>query len=153
MDLHEELVDFEHDANRFDGTSQTLYTFRNGWKASVIRGPYTYGGAEGLFELGVLDPHGPLNYDPITPEDVRGYLTEDQVEELLNQLAALTPEELRDFQIDRKQKEVHNRLQTLSGTLKEITDIEQVLAELPPALRNAAEAIIRHFETVQEDTE
>lgn len=71
---------------------QVLHRFDNGYGASVVQGPYTYGGPEGLYEIGVIVWEGEkygLTYDtPITndvlghvkPEDVRGYL--DQIEAL-----------------------------------------------------------------------
>ena len=34
---------------------QKIYKFPNGYGASVIKGPYSYGGPDGLWELAVLD--------------------------------------------------------------------------------------------------
>ena len=74
---------------------QKLYRFPNGAGASVVRGDYTYGGDEGLWELGVIWFEGD-NYKLIYPKDVCpegdvvGWLTDEQVEEKLVQIANLT---------------------------------------------------------------
>jgi len=51
----------EYDGPKNGGT-QRRYKFPNGYGASVVRGPYTYGGPEGLFELAVFGQDGHLNY-------------------------------------------------------------------------------------------
>ena len=63
--------------------------FDNGFGASVVKGPHTYGGDQGLYELAVLDSDGELTYmTPIT-NDVEGYLTEEDVTKLLEQIQNL----------------------------------------------------------------
>lgn len=71
------------------GNEQRVFGFPNGYSASVIRGPYTYGGPEGLFELAVLNPHGEIDYSTPITNDVIGYLTEDDVQATLAKIAAL----------------------------------------------------------------
>lgn len=73
------------------GNEQRKFRFDNGYGASVIRGPYTYGGPQGLFELAVLDKNGGLTYVTPVTSDVIGYLTEDEVQSTLDQIAALPP--------------------------------------------------------------
>jgi len=63
------------------------YEFDNGFIASVINGVYSYGGP-GLYELAVLDKDG-LRYDTGITEDVIGYLSEAEVEDLLVRIKAL----------------------------------------------------------------
>ena len=55
------------------GCEQTIYTFPNGYGASLIRGGTTsYGG----LELAVLDGDGNITYDTPVTSDVLGYLTD-----------------------------------------------------------------------------
>lgn len=81
-----------------NGGTQQLYRFPNGYGASVVRGPYTYGGPEGLFELAVISFDRDesragyrLNYDTEITDDVLGYLTHEDVHSLLGRIAALEP--------------------------------------------------------------
>ena len=62
--------------------------FENGYEASVVRGPYTYGGREGFYELAVLH-EGRIVYDTPVTGDVCGWLTEEQVSEKLAEIEAL----------------------------------------------------------------
>lgn len=67
---------------------QARHDFQNGYGVSVIRGPYTYGGRDGLYELAVM-VNGDLFYDSGITEDVIGYLTPDGVTRLLGKIEAL----------------------------------------------------------------
>jgi hypothetical protein len=64
-------------------------TFENGYGASVVKGEYTYGGKDGLYELAVLDSNGNLIYDTSITGDVAGYLSEDDVTKLMEQIQNL----------------------------------------------------------------
>jgi len=83
---------FEPIAGRNNANDVQAYAeFPNGYGASIIRGPHSYGGAQGLYELAVLkDDH--LCYDTPVTDDVRGYLSEDDVTGLLEDIAALPDE-------------------------------------------------------------
>ena len=71
------------------GGTRSILEFDNGYQASIIRHMFSYGGPEGLFELATMID-GKLVYDnPVADGDVRGYLTEEEVIELLNELKAL----------------------------------------------------------------
>lgn len=62
--------------------------FPNGYGISVVRGTYTYGGDEGLYECAVLkDNH--LCYDTPITDDVIGYCDEDKVNEIIKQIEEL----------------------------------------------------------------
>lgn len=74
---------------RYDGVHYHFY-FDNGYGASVIRHEYSYGGDQGLWELAVL-AGDLLCYNTEITDDVIGYLTEEEVEELLNRIKALEP--------------------------------------------------------------
>ena len=63
--------------------------FENGYGASVVKGEYTYGGKDGLYELAVLDSNGDLIYDTPITSDVEGYLSEAQVTDLLIKIQQL----------------------------------------------------------------
>lgn len=52
--------------------------FPNGYTASIVRGPYTYGGDRGLYEIACIY-NGEIVYDTPFSGDVRGYLTKDDV--------------------------------------------------------------------------
>ena len=53
--------------------------FDNGWGVSVVKGPYTYGGKDGLYELAVLRDNE-IHYDnPVAQGDVVGYLRPEDV--------------------------------------------------------------------------
>ena len=66
-----------------------VITFDNGYGASVIRHNYSYGGDAGLYELAVLDKDGELTYDTPITSDVMGYLTPEDVTEILIQIQDL----------------------------------------------------------------
>jgi hypothetical protein len=63
-----------------------LYKFSNGYGASVIRNSASYGNEDGLWELAVLDTDGKIDYTTSITEDVLGYLTTDDVEDILEQI-------------------------------------------------------------------
>jgi hypothetical protein len=72
------------------GGVQARVAFPNGYEVSVIQGPSSYGGPEGLYELAVLK-EGHLHYDnSVAKGDVRGYLSEDEVEKLIAEVEAFT---------------------------------------------------------------
>ena len=53
--------------------------FDNGFAVTVVKGPYTYGGDKGLYELAVWKGDD-IHYDnPVAKGDVVGYLREEDV--------------------------------------------------------------------------
>lgn len=73
-----------------NGGYQYWYSFPNGYAASVVKGPWTYGGDQDLWELAVMDDHeGDICYDTPITDDVLGYLTDEEVDNYLNQIKAL----------------------------------------------------------------
>lgn len=79
--------------NQQTRASQALAFFPNGQGASIIRGPYSYGGTKGLYELAVIRGKKPKEWDidyttPLT-SDVIGNLTPGKVEALLAKIEAL----------------------------------------------------------------
>lgn len=69
------------------GGEHYIYRFPNGFGASVIRHEGSYGFEEGLYELGVTewfsDADWHLTYDTEITNDVLGYLTEEEVLQVL----------------------------------------------------------------------
>jgi len=63
------------------------YQFENGYGASVACHTGSYGGDEGLFEVALTDDNGDVITSPNDPtskwQDVKGYLTESEVDALL----------------------------------------------------------------------
>ncbi len=80
-------LEFKQDIQR--GLNAARVMFDNGYGASVVVGPHTYGGEDGLYELGVLGKDKKLTYDTPVTDDVEGYLTEDDVTKLLEQIQKL----------------------------------------------------------------
>lgn len=77
------------------GNNQIVFRFPNDYGASVIRGPYSYGGADGLFELAVLKWDGnksELCYTTPITNDVIGHATSEDIDNLLTQIMALPSE-------------------------------------------------------------
>lgn len=82
-------LDFEIFSDGLKSGKKTRIEFENGWGASVVSHDYSYGGKDGLYELAVLFDNE-INYDnPIAGGDVRGYLTEEEVTDLLIQIQNL----------------------------------------------------------------
>jgi len=69
-------------------TAQHIYRFPNGYSASVIQGPHTYGGPGGLWEVAVFKS-GHLCYNTPITNDVLGYCDDAAVADLLVRIAAL----------------------------------------------------------------
>ena len=63
--------------------------FENGYGASVVCTPYTYGGDKGLYELAVLDSEGNLTYATSVTDDVIGYLRPEDVTDVMEKIQQL----------------------------------------------------------------
>jgi len=70
------------------GGKRALHEFPNGYSASVIIGPKSYGGSRGLYELAVMYD-GDLDYTTPITDDVLGHLSPGEVTEILAQIEAL----------------------------------------------------------------
>ena len=76
----------------FGGGTQRVYKFDNGFGASVVTGPFTYGGPQGKYELAVLRFDGDtfqITYDTSITSDVIGHLEPSEVDELLERIEQL----------------------------------------------------------------
>ena len=63
--------------------------FENGYGVSVVSHSYSYGGRDGLYEIAVLDSDDNLTYDTPVTNDVIGYLTEEDVTDVMKQVQDL----------------------------------------------------------------
>lgn len=75
-------------SNPINGGIQYKASFPNGYGASIVKHSFSYGGNSGLWELAVLKD-GMLCYDTPITDDVLGYLSEKEVNELLDKIEAL----------------------------------------------------------------
>ena len=83
--MREHLINTEY-VN--DGV-QHVYSFDNGYGASVVKHDFSYGGKDGLWELAVLDSDGALCYHTPITQDVIGYLAWSNVESILQEIKEL----------------------------------------------------------------
>jgi len=67
--------------------SRARVYFKNGHELSVIRGQYSYGGDEGLFEITLSDPNVLDKEDSC--DDVLGYLTIERVNYYIEKIGGL----------------------------------------------------------------
>ena len=70
------------------------HLFDNHYGVSVVKGLYTYGGRDGLYELAVIRmtpdmKYSELCYDTPITNDVMGYLTPDEVTDIMKQVSEL----------------------------------------------------------------
>lgn len=76
------------DTNYVNGGVQHVYSFPNGYGASVVKHDFSYGGKQGLWELAVLNGED-LCYTSGITEDVIGHLSWKNVEETLSEIKQL----------------------------------------------------------------
>ena len=86
------VVTAERRRHRLPDTERLVVKFGNSMGASIIRGPGSYGGDSGLFEVAVLDSDGELTYATPVTDDVLGYLTPDGVRDVLRRISELPRE-------------------------------------------------------------
>lgn len=88
------IIERVHPAGR--GGTQKIYRFPNGYGASVIQYPGSYGYDDGLWELAVLKfrdkDSWSITYDTPITDDVIGYLSEVEVQDILAKIEALEPD-------------------------------------------------------------
>ena len=71
------------------GGVQAKIQFANGFGASVVKTPHSYGGKNGLYELAVFGQDGHITYDTPVTDDVLGHLREAEVTAILAQIQSL----------------------------------------------------------------
>jgi hypothetical protein len=81
-----------HESEDYDDGVYAFEFFDNNFGVSVIKNRYSHGGSKGLYELAVvyMSPEmteSEIHYNnDVAQGDVRGYLTEDDVTELMEQV-------------------------------------------------------------------
>jgi len=63
--------------------------FDNGFGISVVSHTHSYGGRDGLYEVAVLDKDGFLTYETPVTSDVIGYLSEEDVTDVMKKVQEL----------------------------------------------------------------
>jgi hypothetical protein len=82
-------LEFEVISDGFMSGKKARIHFDNNFGASVVSHSFSYGGNQGLYEMAVLFDNE-IHYDnPVAAGDVRGYLSEDEVSELLIEIQKL----------------------------------------------------------------
>ena len=81
-------LEFKEHPNHLGGV-QAVITFHNGYGASVVKTPHTYGGDRGLYELAVLGKDGHLTYATPITDDVIGYLRDIDVTDVMEKIQQL----------------------------------------------------------------
>ena len=81
-------LEFKDHPNGLGGV-QAKIQFANGFGASIVKTPFSYGGTRGQYELAVFGQDGDITYDTPITDDVLGYLSETAVSEALAKIQAL----------------------------------------------------------------
>jgi hypothetical protein len=89
MKTFNDLEFIDHPMGAEYGGIISRISFDNGYGASIVKSPMSYGGKNGLYELAVLDSNGELTYDTPVTNDVEGYLNEEDITKLLEQIQKL----------------------------------------------------------------
>ncbi len=85
--LSAEFIESVDDNSDSNGQRARVH-FKNGHSLSIIRGKYSYGGDEGLFEIMPSDASFLDGED--SGEDVCGYLTPEMVNYYINKIGSLS---------------------------------------------------------------
>jgi len=75
--------------------SRSYMIFENGYGVSVIRGPHSYGGQKGLYELAVLGRDGFITYETPITSDVIGFLKPEDVTKHMIEIQQLPIEQTK----------------------------------------------------------
>jgi hypothetical protein len=87
MKTFKDLEFISHSAGM--GGVMSRIVFDNGYGASIVCTPHTYGGDRGLYEIAVLDTEGRLTYDTPVTDDVIGYLRPEDVTDVMEKIQQL----------------------------------------------------------------
>ena len=78
----------------YDMQESAWHIYDNNYGVSVVRGPYTFGGDKGLYELAIIymapeDKESRICYDTPITNDVMGHLAPEDVTEIMKQVSEL----------------------------------------------------------------
>jgi hypothetical protein len=88
--------------------SRAYMIFDNGYGISVVKGPHSYGGKLGLYEIAVLDSDGEITYGTHITDDVLGFLTPEDVTRHMIEIQELPIEK-----IEKQTNQSTNKMSTL----------------------------------------
>jgi hypothetical protein len=71
------------------GGVMSRIVFDNGYGASIVCTPHTYGGDKGLYEIAVLNSGGEITYTTSITDDVIGYLRPEDVTDVMEKIQQL----------------------------------------------------------------
>lgn len=74
--------------NEYFGGKRVEHTFPNGYTASVLTGGHSYSNDDEPYEIAVMS-NGDLDYTTPITDDVLGYLTEQEANDVLAEIEAL----------------------------------------------------------------
>lgn len=89
LESDDRLVKFKESEHHFGTGIQQLWTFTNGYSASVVKFPGSYGYDNNQWELAILDSNMELDYTTPITDDVVGYLSVSDVHDYLERIANL----------------------------------------------------------------
>jgi hypothetical protein len=69
--------------------SRSYMIFDNGYGISVVKGPHSYGGKLGLYEIAVLGIDGYITYETPITDDVIGFLKPEDVSKYMIEIQEL----------------------------------------------------------------
>ena len=86
---------------KMENVYRKVVTFENGYSASIISNENSYGGREGLFEIGVLDRNLKFTKMAEFDFDAIGYLDFNEVADILNQIKRLPSLSRPEYKVAR----------------------------------------------------
>jgi hypothetical protein len=88
-DIDGGLNAYHKSSNRLHGGIAISFEFPNGYGASVVSHEFSYGGKNGSWEVAVIGPDGSLDYTTPITDDVIGWLSEEEVVDILRKIFSL----------------------------------------------------------------
>ena len=75
----------------FDGEKHGLIRLDNGLEISIVQNGLSYGGKQGLYEMGAMKPSGGMVHIEEWQDEVKGWLTPEDIDKELQMLQKLRP--------------------------------------------------------------